>query len=453
MKWRGTARYGHAIEIEGNEIIRQQLVPQMREDGIRLAKEPPDAIEVFSAQLVSGPVLRAMPQGLVDDLIGALAEEPALHVLLRGLAAASPPKLAEPARRAVDALAPLPGRSVYKRLGTLEVERAFTAAGDDPGSDGLFAICRRRGLSTRQIVNVLFDPGLDNAIRDATISAPISPRMLADVLESLEGAPEVAIVELDAEGVATCLRDLVARSVAAGVGPSDHGLAAICLLVRAAKADGGEDLLARLSELPPQEPLEGDDDEIEYDEDLHEELVVAHERIARAFGEHTRLHEGKLTADEADHYEFVAEVMGTFLAGYHMRRADRWAPHHVDEFLLDYLPRKVVVERPFRALTVDAAASYLRFLGIGGHLTPTRARSLAFRALANADGVAERLESPDERGGLAQLMSGALAGFDPSDPEALRAIIDSFNELPEHERQAALRSSATRGKGTRSRRS
>jgi hypothetical protein len=116
-------------------------------------------------------------------------------------------------------------------------------------------------------------------------------------------------------------------------------------------------------------------------------------------------------------------------------RLDRWVAAEVEEFLLDYVPRKISLHGDEVDHPVVCAIAFLDFLADVGVLEGDTPETLARTAVSLRDEVAEALRDPARWGPAKALMTQAEAeGVDFADGAALQAWTDDFNSRPFEER-------------------
>ena len=150
----------------------------------------------------------------------------------------------------------------------------------------------------------------------------------------------------------------------------------------------------------------------------------------------------------------AAVELADFFVSCRLERLDadplRWSPIAVEMCLLDWLPRKATLDAASISAVPDALRRWVRFAG--------RKKGLA------ADAMGETLAAIDQFGaefqramrnparfGPAKALVDAMRaeGVDPTDPGALGAWIEGFNERPLGERDAILGAAGGRGRSGR----
>jgi hypothetical protein len=137
--------------------------------------------------------------------------------------------------------------------------------------------------------------------------------------------------------------------------------------------------------------------------------------------------------------EFIAGSMLTWKWSYDDGRLARWTAAEVEEFLLDYTPRKISLHDDEVDHPVVCAIAFLDFLDDAGVLEGDTPETLARVAASLRDDVAEALRDPSRWGPAKSLMSQAESeGVDFADHAALQAWMDDFNSRPVEERDRVL---------------
>ncbi len=132
---------------------------------------------------------------------------------------------------------------------------------------------------------------------------------------------------------------------------------------------------------------------------------------------------------------FVAAIMLDFKWGYRDRRMTTWRKADLDEFLLSYCPRKVVLPETEILGVVPAVKDFLAFLAERGLLVGDPLEALADRADELLPEFAAAMVDPSHfglgKGIFAQMVA---EGVDLEKPEAIQRWIDAYNARPVEER-------------------
>ena len=124
----------------------------------------------------------------------------------------------------------------------------------------------------------------------------------------------------------------------------------------------------------------------------------------------------------------------------------RWRVDMLRELLLDILPRKVTAPDDWFAAVVPTTTAYLGFLRDGQRLAPGSDPATVLLAAVERIGGGVQAASRDPRNfGMAILSS--VGGLAPSAADPGRALMDTFNALPDAERAAILDPSLRGGLG------
>ena len=137
--------------------------------------------------------------------------------------------------------------------------------------------------------------------------------------------------------------------------------------------------------------------------------------------------------------EYIAGSMLTWKWSYGDGRLVRWTAAEVEEFLLDYAPRKVSLQGDELDHPIVCAIVFLDFLADVGVLEGDTPETLARVALSLREDVAEALRDRSRWGLAKAVMTQAEAeGVDFADQAALQVWIDDFNSRPFEERDHIL---------------
>ena len=115
--------------------------------------------------------------------------------------------------------------------------------------------------------------------------------------------------------------------------------------------------------------------------------------------------------------------------------------HDIDEYLLEWCPRRLSFPPEDWLGIVHGLVAYLEFLGASGHWRgpASQARALARHAEEQTEAYLAAMADPSKYGmAKGMFMGPALAGADVDfdDPSSLQAAMDRFNSLPFDERVA-----------------
>lgn len=358
-----------------------------------------------------------LPERLAEELVTLVSEDPHGRPLLWAIAtSASPPASQLAAVQIALRDEPLPTGTAMQ-VGMLEVDRVFAFEGDSrstlvlggsrPDVEGIqiFGLTIERETTGGAVLDGVAcytsEPAKLEELRDATA---------ADLgIEPTEIAPAEAL-----DRVLAATR----RCGELGLRPSNQGMLAVNLLVRAGRAADAEDVLARLPDgIPPSE----DEDELAEaleawcdDGDLGEDWPALVMVVGTAL------------------FEFQVDLAGEALAD-----LDRTM---VEEFLLDHMAESDdLLDRDAERVPA-AVAEVLRFLAETDRLDPAEAQDLAEAATAlTRRFVAVRSRRRTSEGPAAALILAMTAdGVDLHDRAAVAAWIADYNSLTIAERKARV---------------
>lgn len=125
--------------------------------------------------------------------------------------------------------------------------------------------------------------------------------------------------------------------------------------------------------------------------------------------------------------------------GYGDGRLDEWTIDQLEEFLLEWCPRKVTVSGAQAARMPEGVAQAFTFLADQGLLARRSVRGdrLAAHARSLADAFVNEMTEPANFGLAKSIFGGAAFGADePLTPERLEEMVTEFNARPFEERRA-----------------
>lgn len=358
---------------------------------------PLQAREALESQLwpevVKRAERRADREGLaVLEALAAVADEP-----LRGDATAAAARL-----RATGLVAP----SWASELDSVVFESAWVLNDVFGDHEAYFATFRYPGRRPH-IVNALYDKAMGEIIKDAFVGYPVEdPRTRV--------ADEDGVTDVDAEPAAMARR--VIDAIDMGDTYLDNDWTPEFKRFRAL-------VLARMRSLPMAPPIESP----EAPGDDEREAMTAEFLAAGGVNER----------DEAD--IIVAHCLD-YLCDYLGEDAYRWSPIVVEQFLLDYLPRKVSMSLQTVAQLPDVLRAWVRFA-----LTK---RGLEERWIVQTEQAVDRVAPAFRRAmtdadefGPAKLLGNAMLadGVDPLDQASVDRWVAAFNARPLAERDGLLR--------------
>ncbi|HMA27527.1 MAG TPA: hypothetical protein VKO62_07800, partial [Solirubrobacterales bacterium] len=142
---------------------------------------------------------------------------------------------------------------------------------------------------------------------------------------------------------------------------------------------------------------------------------------------------------------YIAGSMLQWKWGYVDGDLARWTRADVEEFLLDFAPRKLDTDDELIADGPDCVAGFLAFLAAVGLLAGDPIAALRARCEELRGEFAEAARDPGNWG-LAKSMVAHMQseGVDPSDPEAMQAWMEDFNSRSREERDRVVGAAADR---------
>ena len=136
---------------------------------------------------------------------------------------------------------------------------------------------------------------------------------------------------------------------------------------------------------------------------------------------------------------FTAGLMGDFLASYLQLAPTDWRGAELEEFMLDWVPRKVTLGDEDAAGFPDHVAEVFGFLAETGRLEPATAVALGAWARGHRDTFAAAMADPALRGPARAVLDAMSAdGVELGDEKAMQAWLEDFNMLPMEERDRIL---------------
>ncbi len=333
--------------------------------------------------------------------------------VLAALAVLARPPLAKKATAVLERLHRVGVRSpVEETVGTLQVEEARRV--DVAPGQVLAALLRRPGEDQVQAALVIVEHDqTGGAAVGGSLSPPGRLRSLRRVVHKIagDGGCDMSPGELR-EALAAAL----ARSVEAGVRVSFDLGVAVPILARAVTGDaagfapvvveGGHELRV----------APGDDDEFE----------AASEELAEHLAE---VCDGDSVIGRSG--AFVVTTMLDYKWRYGDRRLGSWTTEDLDEYLLDYFPRKVSADSDLVVDTPRCVVAFLAMLDDHGALQGQSLEVLdAYVEAVSEDFRAAVQDRPRWGPAKSTMMMMLEAGFDPEDPGAVQDWIDAVNAGP-----------------------
>ena len=357
----------------------------------------------------AGPELAAASLEALEAAGGARGA-----AVLAAMAVLARPPLAEDAGASLERLHLAGVRSSAEgEVGTLVVEEARRLALGT--GEVLVALLRRPAAHQVQAAMVIVEhEKTGGAAVGGSLSPPGSPRSLRRALAKMAGVVAGGRSSVVSPGDLTeALRRAFARSAEAGLAvPFDLGMAAP-ILARALTGDAGA-FAPVVVNGSHELPLDPEDDE---------ELDAATEELARHLVE---VNEGDPVVERSG--PFVAQTMCDYKWRYGDRRLGSWTTADLDEYLLDYFPRKVCADDELVRDAPPCAVAFLTMLDDHDALEGASVRSLG----AHVEAITEqfrRAVSDRRRWGPAKSAMTAMLddGVDPEDEDAVAEWIDAVN--------------------------
>lgn len=145
------------------------------------------------------------------------------------------------------------------------------------------------------------------------------------------------------------------------------------------------------------------------------------------------------TPEDAGSLRFAAGLMGDFIANSLELGLADWGEEELDEFLLDWVPRKVSLSDDGSTQFPSEVRDVLRFLAETERLDGAVATALGARALGHRDAFVAAMADPALRGPARAVFDAMAAdGVELGDEAAMQAWIESFNALSIEERNGIL---------------
>jgi len=363
------------------------------------------------------------PEELLSEALDIVAGAHGGPELLAGMAVAAPTPIAIRARVRLEELADPPAG-----LGSLRVKQAWEMDANEPVL-ALYLLCSRRRASGKQLFTFTVEtPVSGGAVKDGFVTGTSEGTRLAKKVTGT--LPEdVSVEAIDPDEAFERVVDAAVQGASMGLAPTADGLQALTVFLRASGAEDADAIVQAL-ELGDSLP-----DRVEELED--EARTAAVNALAIEAGEWLT-GEG-LERERAEAAVFATGLMGDFRAFYLDADLTGWTADELDEFLFDWVPRKVSLQGEEIDGFPAAVADALRFLGATGRLGEREADALAEHALGSGEELAEAMADPASAGPARLLFETMAAeGVEIGDPEAMEAWLDDFNARPFEERDRIL---------------
>jgi hypothetical protein len=315
-------------------------------------------------------------------------------------------------------------------LGARSLEEALSYA---PGDAELYLFrLRRPGDRLVQIGYLAIERHQGGGVLvDGTLSEPLEQNDADPLLHQL--GREVGIADLQgrpisAEQLAQTVRDACGRARELDMAVEPELLLALSILGRALgiEADALSLPLAR-----DGSPLQVDPE----DEGLFAEVSDSLLGDFENWVEETEKDDGPLHRNGG----YVAGSMLHWKWGYDDGDLGWWSREEVEEFLLDYAPRKLDTDEEVTADTPDCVAGFLSFLDQVGVLAGDPLPSLVACSEELRQDFAEAAKDSGNWGVAKSLVAQMQSeGIDPTDRDGMQAWVDDFNSRPREERDQAI---------------
>lgn len=352
-----------------------------------------------------------MPDDFFTDLVGHLRRRPTPDTLalLLGFASVAEGRLRMEAGAAAESLrrqaawAP----SWADDIGQARFTEAWIAT-DDFGDQDFIAIGFEHSREGTHGIGALIDHNLGGILKDAMLTAGGADGLVATWRDIPDSGP---IREIPAEEASGRLRDALRAHDQTFDPPSTEAVRHLRAL-----------FLARLRQLPtplprPDPAPVGDGERVDL---VAEFLASPH-------------------APSGEHTEYLTRSLVDFKADYADGDMLRWSPTVVEICLLDWFPRKIMLEPDEVAALPDVVRCWVRFIG-ERRGTPSAGIEATVEAVGTfADEFANAM-ADDEYAGPAKAIAQAMAadGIDVTDQAAIERWIIDFNESPKGERDSVL---------------
>jgi hypothetical protein len=405
------------------EEFRRMVGPSLARAAADLARiADPGAREAGAAELLPDALLE-MPHDFLSDALDIVASARGGPELLAGVAVSGPTPVAVRARGLLEVLDDPPAG-----LGSLRVERAWEMDADEPVV-GLFLLCSRERAAGKQLFSFVLEGQVSGgAVKDGFVSGTSEGTRTAKAVTGR--LPEdVHVREIDPAEARERVVAAALQGARSGLAPSADGLRALTVFLR---ASGVEDADAIVQALELGESLPERVDALEAG--ARRAAVDALAAEARGW-----LAGRGFEPERADAAGLAAGLMGGFRAFFLDADLFGWSADELEEFLLDWVPRKVSLAGEEAARFPEAAADALRFLGATGRLDEERAEALAVRAARLQGEFVAAMADPALAGPARRLFEAMAAeGVEAGDPLAMQAWLDDFNARPFEERDRIL---------------
>lgn len=322
-----------------------------------LLEEPGIASDVVTLERIGVALLAAFdapqtPPGLGTVLIDALADrgcEASIGVLAV-LAAFGGKTIASDAAQAARGFADR-HEVVTGDIGTLTVREVWHS--EIPPGEVWVALLDRPGHDEPQAACMTLETGSEGPIIvDALLTDPGPASELDSALALLEQRTERSTVQALAERTGTAVANLSEAGLAA---PLEVG---VCLPILARAISGEAHALGRVTTYPELDEDEDEDELFTMDEAVEETLL---DELVRDYGRYVHAEYGAASAVWR-HGEFISCALLDWKRDYRDGEPAHWTTADIEEFMLDFAPRKMTMDDEAIHTLPDCVAAFMGFL-------------------------------------------------------------------------------------------
>jgi hypothetical protein len=407
--------------ITDNELVAIRASTRAHLD--ELLEEPEIAGDVVGLERVGVALLAAFddpqaPPELGKILVDTLADRgcEASVGVLAVLAAFGRKTIVSDALKAGRGL-PVRDGATAGDVGTLTVREVWHSA--IPSAEVWVAVLDRPGREALQAACVTLETGSDGPIAaDALLTGAGPANELDAALGLLAGAAERSTEQALAERLRTTIENMNEAQLAA---PLEVGL---CIPILARAISGEAEALGHVTTYPEFD--EEEDDEWPFpEEDGAEEALL--DELVRDYGRYLSDEYG---VDGAvwRHGEFISCALLDWKRDYHDADSTRWTVAHVDEFMLDFAPRKMTMDDEAIRTLADCLAAFMGFLDREGKLEGDGVDALTETCERHRGKSVAACRDPSRWGMSKSIAMQMISdGVDPTDPAASEAWIAAYN--------------------------
>ena len=362
------------------------------------------------------------------DALESRGDRDAATLLAAGAALAPP--IAGPA---TEALAHLRAAGIEPSLpegfGALRADDARRGVLGD-GSELYMVHLQRPAAERAQIASVIVErePELAGILARGMISGPLEPPAATALFEQRDSPHAPALEPIPVTEAEQVLRDAGARMAELDVPASGELALSLPLLGQAVCGDSNA--LGGVPIAPPGWELQVDPEDEEGFVSVQDGLLAEF----AAWAERTKANDGLRRSGE-----HVAAGMLHWKWGYADGRLGHWTTEDLEEFFLDYAPRKLPSDDEFIEDAPDCAVALMRFLNEVDLLAGDPVEELA----AHCDRLRAKFAAEarnKERWGPAKAMVTQMRaeGVEPTDEEAVQAWMSDFSSRSREERDRVI---------------